>query len=628
MVKSSGISATAARKHLGIHNIAQHAGKVKDAIEEAERIHECIEYLSVTQEKALLLSLGIPFSSDSESDASSSELEDVSQSTEMSSVTLSEEPIVQVLRKSGWNWFECLDQIEQQMSEVESDREDTQLNVFAEKMYSKLISSPELQASEKKLLEQSHDAYEATSGIHKARNEHEADAFNGYIVEDYSCQYPEDVHQLKNLSDPLFKTMVVNRRKAIRRHARYLKHKCIAEKNFFARKSSCHVSRILAECPDIGTVIEEFVESRNIGADAWRRTRVLTFDGNAQVKKKVTFEHIRQHLETTYKRKFSYGTVVQLCVARNKCRKSAMRYKEVAKVTCRKARKGFALKLNPDTHWSSALYRGLNYVQYADGTNIMNVNRDDAAGFRLDTMSTHRLHKTPVVQGKEALTTRTDLVNRYPSILQTSSYNFAKTATTIGFCAGVVKANGLYPKNPAQHAADIQMLEELPQIGPAFINPITNRRKEIECVRVDGACDEGPSHDEIQFYWTERHYTRGSIATLVSARSSGASYLNRVELQNGCMCCGNSDCCRPACSSIEELPLWFPGGPSVQYLPVCDPERPWGNKACKTCKGECFGHYLLPEQAVKLSKHHKPMSKPPSIILAAKWTGALPISPD
>ena len=85
----------------------------------------------------------------------------------------------------------------------------------------------------------------------------------------------------------------------------------------------------------------------------------------------------------------------------------------------------------------------------------MNVNRDDAAGFRLDTMSTHRMHKTPVVQGKEALTTRTDFVNRYPSILQTSSYNFAKTATTIGFCAGVVKANGLYPENPAQQAADI-----------------------------------------------------------------------------------------------------------------------------------------------------------------------------
>ena len=47
--------------------------------------------------------------------------------------------------------------------------------------------------------------------------------------------------------------------------------------------------------------------------------------------------------------------------------------------------------------------------------------------------------------------------------------------------------------------------------------------------------DEGPSHDEVQFYWTERHYSRGSVATVVSARSSGSSYLNRVELQNGCM---------------------------------------------------------------------------------------------
>ena len=40
-----------------------------------------------------------------------------------------------------------------------------------------------------------------------------------------------------------------------------------------------------------------------------------------------------------------------------------------------------------------------------DGRHILNINRDDASGFRLDTMATHRLHKTPIVQGKEALTT-------------------------------------------------------------------------------------------------------------------------------------------------------------------------------------------------------------------------------
>jgi len=35
----------------------------------------------------------------------------------------------------------------------------------------------------------------------------------------------------------------------------------------------------------------------------------------------------------------------------------------------------------------------------------MNLNRDDTSGFRLDTLSTHRLHRTPVVKGHDILTT-------------------------------------------------------------------------------------------------------------------------------------------------------------------------------------------------------------------------------
>ena len=40
------------------------------------------------------------------------------------------------------------------------------------------------------------------------------------------------------------------------------------------------------------------------------------------------------------------------------------------------------------------------------------------------------------------------------------------------------------------------------------LNPVT---KEIECIRVDGASDEGPSHEEVQFWWTERHFKRPTI---------------------------------------------------------------------------------------------------------------------
>ena len=79
------------------------------------------------------------------------------------------------------------------------------------------------------------------------------------------------------------------------------------------------------------------------------------------------------------------------------------------------------------------------------------------------------------------------------------------------------------------------MLEHKPQFKPMFFNPTTGVRKEVECFRVDGATDEGPIHEEVQFVWTERHFKCSTVACLVTARNSGSSYLNRVELQNGCM---------------------------------------------------------------------------------------------
>lgn len=205
----------------------------------------------------------------------------------------------------------------------------------------------------------------------------------------------------------------------------------------------------------------------------------------------------------------------------------------MAKVTTRRARKGFTLKFNPDSHWSAALYKGLNWLQFTDGSDIININRDDASGFRLDTMVTHSQHSSPMVQGKQILTTHTDYVNKYPSTLQTTSYNLTGTKTP-ELCAGVVKPK-IYPKNPSQHLADVEMLESSDELQPAFYNPKTEQRKRIECIRVDGAGDEGPSHLEVQFLWTKHHLEKGSLATLVSARCSGCSYLNHVELQNGCL---------------------------------------------------------------------------------------------
>ena len=59
--------------------------------------------------------------------------------------------------------------------------------------------------------------------------------------------------------------------------------------------------------------------------------------------------------------------------------------------------------------------------------------------------------------------------------------------------------------------------------------------KPIDCIRVDGAADGGPSHEEAQFWWTARHTDQQKIATLITTQNSGSSYLNHVELQNGCL---------------------------------------------------------------------------------------------
>ena len=173
----------------------------------------------------------------------------------------------------------------------------------------------------------------------------------------------------------------------------------------------------------------------------------------------------------------------------------------------------------------------MNVLQYSNGSDILNINRDDQAGFRLDTLTTHHQYSTPVVKGQDVLTTHTDYVNRYPSVLQTTSYNFSSTSNTDEYCAGVTKAQSLFMKCPAQHAADIQLLYGKQELQPVFFRT-ESIEKAIDCIRVDGASDEGPGHEEVQFHWTEWHVQHQKIATLVTTRSSGSSFMNRVELQN------------------------------------------------------------------------------------------------
>ena len=260
---------------------------------------------------------------------------------------------------------------------------------------------------------------------------------------------------------------------------------------------------------------------------------MLTFDGNIKKGPKVTFQRIQKYLQEKYQTKISYGTVVQLCTERNKHRISA-------KITCRRSRKGFSVRMNPDGHWNNAVYRGLDKLQLKDGLDKVVLNRDDAAGFRLDTTYTHKQHKGVQLANEPDLTTRTDFVNSYPAQLQTSSYLFMETETTPKMCVGIVKPPVIYDKSPSQHMADLEMINDKEELSSVFQLP-DGSPKSAWCVRVDGAGDEGPGHKEVAFLWAEKRLVENHYFTCVTSRHSGGSYLNAAELMNSCLAVAHSN---------------------------------------------------------------------------------------
>ena len=115
----------------------------------------------------------------------------------------------------------------------------------------------------------------------------------------------------------------------------------IQPQRFLRKKVSQSTKTIINTYPDIGEVIESFVQGSDVGADSWRRTGVYTFSGVQKKTKRVTFSKIQEKLKEHHGRHFSYGTVVQLCVARHRRRLSSKRHKGVANVKYQRARSVF-----------------------------------------------------------------------------------------------------------------------------------------------------------------------------------------------------------------------------------------------------------------------------------------------
>lgn len=595
IVKSSGLSHTKLRQLYGFENLKRRQDRVENVLREMREIREAVASIASIQEKAVLQSFGIEVESDedlehdeSETDTDADGEEDsalnVVENTSLSELipaTLNESEdrlvsetdgafnvseiglapsqntdigdmahqfslgkeitesacyqnshqLMDILKSCELNWFSFVEVIKEKMKDYSKEAIDQLLLDFSGQLH--LFN---LEEREELIIEQSRQAFL----LARRFDENNSDADDEAVL----SEAEEMEVDWGNIHDPLQKeaqSAIVQKIRNLRLGAKRKAAKKIAEERFLRRRRGKNVSKILKECPDIGQTIENYVKSAGAGADSWRRTGVLTFDGNRKVQKKPTFSRIKEHVEMVYNRKFGYGTVVELCVARNKRRKSSIRYRGLARVTCRRARKGFTLRYNPDQHWSAAFYRSLDALHLRDGNDILNINRDDQAGFRLDTLATHNKRATFCIAEEVPLTTKSDYVNKYPSTLQTTSYNFLGTGTTAEICAGVVKAVPLHSKNPAQHFNDLNKIETYLDVQPAFFNCLSGERKTKVCVRVDGGHDEGPTHKEVQFWWTCYHLDKASRVLILTTRDSGSSNKNRVELQNGCLALAHSN---------------------------------------------------------------------------------------
>lgn len=199
--------------------------------------------------------------------------------------------------------------------------------------FSRQIPFLNLSLHDEKLIEQSRQAFLADQRLQSLEEKYEDE-----LISSESDEEQGQVDSLSGVTDilqPAAKDALQKRVKSVRLKAKRKAAKKIVEMRLLKRKRSKRVGRIMRDFPDIGHTTEEYVQSNGAGADAWRRTGVLTFDGTIRLGKRVTYTGIKKHLEKTYKSTFSYGMVVQLGVARNKRRRSCMNYRRLARDTCR-----------------------------------------------------------------------------------------------------------------------------------------------------------------------------------------------------------------------------------------------------------------------------------------------------
>ena len=250
--QSSGLTATGARKHLGLEDMQRRRDKIHACIEEAREIRETIDKLSQVQDIALLNAMGY---SDVLSCTSESEQEDMLE-TNVESHTSPEsreeeccipavahtfDTLLGVLKDGLYNWFVVVDFVEN-YADAYSPLPDTATHL--EELYIH-ASTLQLAPQEKKNLMSSYAAFKASApSPHDCRI---AALLNGEIVSDSESDDAENYLGLQSATSDQAKCLVSKKRANLARRICRLKSKTLAERKFLARQRRCNQSWIASQ---------------------------------------------------------------------------------------------------------------------------------------------------------------------------------------------------------------------------------------------------------------------------------------------------------------------------------------------------------------------------------------------
>ena len=352
------MSKRAGSRVYGIANLKNRAEAVKDAASIVAEIKQKHKKAMRIEQQTLLNSCGLDpsecLSSASSSESESSDDSEISLDSESSNseTSLQENEVeadqqtlpsnkahveahsliaLEKLRQANFNWFVFVSLMEEIFKQSGCSSE--MLNQFLDNFSSKL-NALSLSEEEVKLTQASRNVY-----LDKIQEMEENSINVPDCTESSDGESSSDEDESANDSIASEKTryIVKSELNKIRDRFRKKMTKEIQLNRLLRKKITWSSKTILNQFPDIGQVIETIVEESDVGADRWRRTGVYTFSGNPKESKRMTFGKIKQELELHYGRKFSYGTVVQLCVPRHKGRLSSKRYKSVANVKYQRA---------------------------------------------------------------------------------------------------------------------------------------------------------------------------------------------------------------------------------------------------------------------------------------------------